>query len=69
MSLDKDKNPKEKARDLIDSIKFPLYLNCLTIEKGIAIRIQEGLIEKLGEYGIHSGYENEILTELKNLKK
>lgn len=69
MILDDTKTPKQKAKQLREGIKFPLFRNCLTMEKGIAIKIQEGLIEKLSEYGIHSDYENEVLTELKNLKR
>jgi hypothetical protein len=60
--------PKEKAEAIEKEIKFPLYHNCTTIEKGIAIRIQEKIIEKLSEYGIKSEYENEILIELTKQK-
>ena len=67
MSLTKALKPIIKAKELIQEVKFPLYHNCTTIEKGVAIRIQEKLIEKLGEYGIRSDFEKEILIELKKL--
>jgi len=68
-----DLKPRNQAIIIINRFKRDLVIGSNSVEslkqlaKQLAINHQQGRIDVLAEYVITSGYENEVLIELKKL--